>query len=259
MELWTDLGFEWKFTWCGVGSHQGVPDDIQELQVWIGHCLALIGGVCCTGDAPQSDTNFYDGYMEGRKRSGYNLPPGQVYYTRLKNQKNSHHSPRNGFHELECYPESQVIAQDLAYEARGSFQGLFPSGIALQTRNVFQVLSEDLQHPRKFTVLWAPYKTKNGSQLQGGTNTAYQLSRKNKIPVVNLWVQTERHKFIDWLVKQLNDRKIPLPDLGVSHGSAETTPPGQPVPVDGAESPAEENPDGEGRGDHPGEGDDRNQ
>lgn len=211
MDFWLNQGWEWRFTWCGVGTRpDGLPEGHAQLQVWVGHCLALLGGVLCTGDAPGSDTNFYVGYKLGR---GAKMPPAQIYYTNLKNQRNSTHSPINGYHELEMYPETRHIAQDMAYEARGSFNGLWDSGIALHTRNAFQVLSEDLQHPRLFTVFTAEPANKAGTKCKGGTNTAFQISRKNKIPAVNLWVEEERTKLIQWIKRQLVLNQIPEPEL----------------------------------------------
>lgn len=214
MELWTDYGYTWSFTWCGVGTHHldEIPEDMTKLSFWIGHCLALLGGVLCTGDAIGMDENFKTGYDIGRPLSSFNLPPAQVYYTKLKNKRGLSQNAREGQHELESYPDSKLIAQEIAYEARGSFEGLFPSGIALHTRNAFQVLSETLQNPRKFTVLYAKPVGKRGN-VKGGTNTANKISLKNKIPVVNLWVDDERIKFVEWLTRQLVKRNIPVPSL----------------------------------------------
>lgn len=208
MEIWKDWGFEWEFVWCGVGSRE-TPKEIIPEMVWIGHCLALLGGVLATGDATGSDTHFFDGYNLGRLPK---MPPAQVYYTRKKNQRNLEHSPQMGQHEFEMYPEVGHIAQDMAYEARGSFEGLFPSGIALHSRNALQVLSETLDNPRRFTVYYAKPVGKRGA-VAGGTNTAVKISRKNKIPTVNLYVEEQRTKFIEWVTKQLTDRNITVPTI----------------------------------------------
>lgn len=209
MERWKDWGFEWEFTWCGVGSRHDIDAEMEKLMVWIGHCLALMGGVLCTGDAEGSDTHFFVGYNRGRQSK---MPPAQIYYTKKKNQRNLPHDPVLGQHEFEQYYEFVSLAQEIAYEARGSFEGLFPSGIALHSRNAMQVLSETLDNPRKFTIYFAKPVGKKGL-VRGGTNTAVQISRKNKIPTVNLWVEEQRLKFIDWVKRQLTQRNIPIPEL----------------------------------------------
>lgn len=223
MQQWKEWGYEWKFVWCGVGSHTKVPDDIQNLQAWIGYCLALIGGVCSTGDAPQSDTNFFLGYEYARKKTESTLPPAQVYYTRKKNQRGSSHDPKAGFHEFESLPDHvRAAAESMAYNARGSFEGLFPSGIALHSRNACQVLSEDLAQPRKFTVLYAPLSNKAATAVKGGTNTAYQISRVFQVPTINLFVEEERTKFVEWINRQLDKHNITPPPLeGMLHDASQ--------------------------------------
>jgi hypothetical protein len=210
MELWEIWGYEWSFTWCGVGTRPAdLTEEITKVQIWTGHCMALLGGVLCTGDAEGSDYNFFVGYNRGRKPK---MPPAQIYFTRKKNQRNLPHDAQLGQHEFEMYPEVGHMAQDMAFEARGSFEGLFPSGIALHSRNALQVLSETLDKPRKYTIFAAKPVGKKGL-VKGGTNTAVQISRKNKIPVVNLYVEEERTKFIEWLTRQLTTRNIAVPAI----------------------------------------------
>jgi hypothetical protein len=172
--------------------------------------MALLGGVLCTGDAPGSDTYFYLGYNQGKRD---NMPPAQVYYTRLKKQRAGlFHDPLNGMHEAERY-ETYEAAKALAFKARGSFEGLFPSGIALHTRNAFQVLSEELCFPRWVTVFWAEPANKKQTRWKGGTNTSIQISIMHGVPRVNLYVKEEREKFIDWVKKQLIKKGITIPSM----------------------------------------------
>jgi hypothetical protein len=208
MELWKNMGWEWSFVWCGVGTRD-VPAEHVPLLVWIGHCMALLGGVLSTGDAPGSDTYFYLGYNQGKKE---NMPPAQIYYTRLKKQRAGlSHDPLRGEHEAERY-ETYEAAKAIAFKARGSFEGLFPSGVGLHTRNAFQVLSETLEDPRWITLFYATPVGKKG-KVSGGTNTAVQISIMHGIKKVNLYVEEERTKFVEWLKGQLTKRGISIPDM----------------------------------------------
>lgn len=207
MDFWKAMGWEWSFTWCGVGSRD-VPEEFEPLLIWVGHCMALLKGVLCTGDATGSDYLFWQGYERGKAE---NMPPAQIYYTKLKNMRSLSHDPFKGHHEAERY-DTYAEAQALAFRARGSFEGLFPSGIGLHTRNAFQVLSEELCFPRWITVFWAKPVGKKGL-VSGGTNTAVQLSVMNNIKKVNLYIEEDRIKFVEWLKGQLVKKGIPVPPL----------------------------------------------
>jgi len=206
MEIWKEKQWSWHFTWCGVGTRD-VPNEHVPILVWIGHCMALLGGVLATGDAVGSDLHFYTGYQLGKAE---NMPPAQIYFTSLKNQRNLAHDPIQGCHEAERY-ETYDAAKAMAFKARGSFEGLFPSGIGLHTRNAFQVLSETLEDPRWITLFYAEPANKKGTRWHGGTNTAVQISIMHGIKKVNLYVEEERNRFIDWLKGQLTKRGIAIP------------------------------------------------
>lgn len=173
--------------------------------------MAMLGGVLCTGDAPGSDTVFWEGYELGK---GPLMPPAQIYYTKLKNMRNLTMNHLKGHHEAEWYGTYDE-AQAMAFKARGTWNGLFPSGIALHTRNAFQVLSEDLDKPRWITIFWAVPATKKlpTKTWKGGTNTAVQLSIMNNIPIVNLYVEEQRNKCIEWIKAQMTKEGLEIPPL----------------------------------------------
>lgn len=205
MEYWKAEGWDWKFTWCGVGSRE-VPVEGALILVWVGRALALLGGVLCTGDASGADDYFHQGYLLGKSDS---MPPAQIYFTQLKNPRGLTHDIYKGHHQAEMYDTYQE-AQAMAFRARGTFNGLFPAGVALHTRNAFQVLSETLDNPRWVTVFWAKPIGKK-SQVKGGTNTVVQLSIMNGIKRINLYNMDEREKFVGWLMQQLAKKNIPIP------------------------------------------------
>ncbi|MNZ43801.1 hypothetical protein D3C78_614130 [compost metagenome] len=170
--------------------------------------MAMLGGVLCSGDAIGSDYLFWEGYEAGKRA---NMPPAQIYYTKKKNMRNLSYDAVKGHHEAEQY-ETYDEAQSIAFRARGSFEGLFPSGIALHTRNAFQVLSEELCFPRWITIFWARPVGKKG-KVDGGTNTAVQISIMNNVPCVNLYVEEQRTKFIGWVTAQLIKKGLSVPKL----------------------------------------------
>lgn len=205
--LWSSKGWTWSFTWCGVGSRE-IPSDIAALLEWVGCCMALLGGVLFTGDAPGSDERFMTGYSKGRRR---NMPPAQIYYTRLKNRRGLTHDPLAGYHEAEQYP-THALSKELAFNARGSFEGLFASGIGLHARNPMQVLTHTLEHPVWLIVFYAKPTGKQG-RVAGGTNTAVQVARAHGVRSVNLAVDEQREKFITWITDQLNKKGMAVPSM----------------------------------------------
>lgn len=208
MDYWKAIGWKWRFTWCGVGSRNDLPSEWEPLLRWVGQCMAMLGGVLCTGDAPGSDTVFWEGYELGK---GPLMPPAQIYYTKLKNMRNLTMNHLKGHHEAEWYGTYEE-AKAMSFKARGTWNGLFPSGIALHTRNAFQVLSEDLDKPRWITIFWAVPTGKKGL-VKGGTNTAVQLSIMNNIPIVNLYVEEQRNKCIEWIKAQMTKEGLEIPPL----------------------------------------------
>lgn len=209
MKRYLELGYTFKFVWTGVGSRE-VPEEKKVLQEWVGEQLGLLGGVLSTGDAPGSDENFYIGYQRAvANKSRFYLPPAQIYYTSLKNQRNSTHNPIEGYHCLENYPETIGQAEAAAFRARGSFNGLFKSGIALHSRNAFQVLGEDMNQPRKFVIFYAEPKGKRGL-VNGGTNTTVQIAKYENVKSINLFLEEDEARLREWIAKQfqfLNEEK----------------------------------------------------
>ncbi|MCY1344556.1 hypothetical protein D9M68_19330 [compost metagenome] len=206
-DLWKSMGFKWHFRWCGVGSRE-VPEEDGKFLIWAGRCMALLGGVLSTGDAIGSDFLFLSGYLAGKDVS---MPPAQIYFTRLKNQRNLPHDPVIGCHEAEQY-DTHEESKAMAFRARGSFEGLFPSGIGLHSRNPMQVLSETLLDPVWVILFYARPVGKQG-KVDGGTNTAVQVAIMNDIKKVNLYLEEERVKFKSWVEAQLTKRNIPIPAL----------------------------------------------
>lgn len=206
-DLWKSMGFKWHFRWCGVGSRE-VPVEHVPFLIWAGRCMALLGGVLSTGDAEGADFFFLSGYLTGK---AVDMPPAQIYYTGLKNQRGLPHDPVIGCHEAERY-ETHEESKAMAFRARGSFEGLFASGIGLHSRNPMQVLSETLINP-VWVVLFYAKPVGNKGLVKGGTNTAVQIAIMNNVKRVNLYLEEERDKFKSWIEVQLTKRNIPIPML----------------------------------------------
>ncbi|WJJ54940.1 DprA-like DNA recombination-mediator protein [Xanthomonas phage RTH11] len=89
-------------------------------------------------------------------------------------------------------------ARQYAFDARGSFEGLYDNGIALHSRNAYQILLDDLQTPVSSVVYWARPVGKKG-QVKGGTNTAVQLARRFNVPQINIYTDEGMEKVLNYI------------------------------------------------------------
>lgn len=97
--------------------------------------------------------------------------------------------------------ENYADAQELALQARGSWEGLGRGGIAMHSRNPYQVLLDDLKSPVGSVIFWAKPVGKKGN-VRGGTNTAVQIAITRKIPLINLATDEGMEKILAYLKKK---------------------------------------------------------
>lgn len=173
-----------KGYYAGVGSTE-TPAEICEVLEELGRYLCDLGWGLSSGDAPGADRAFY----AGAKRSVrfYEIP-SRIYLPWNGSGRNGikrWHDEKEYFLDAQRYQDTWETAKLMASTARGGFEGLGPGGIALHTRNVFQVHGHDLNTPVKHVVCWARQITK--TRVAGGTNTAVQLALQNGIDVINLY------------------------------------------------------------------------
>lgn len=76
------------------------------------------------------------------------------------------------FYPEHVWKEVVMIARDVY--GKGWFE-ISPGARDLHTRNVFQVLGDDLKTPSEFVLYWAESNGRNA--VKGGTNTAFQVAR----------------------------------------------------------------------------------
>lgn len=84
--------------------------------------------------------------------------------------------------------ENYEQAWEIASETHPAWDKCSAGAQALHSRNVYQVLGDDLNTPSKFLICWAE-PTKTG--VKGGTNTAWMLAKKYDIPCFNLYSEVD--------------------------------------------------------------------
>ena len=154
--------------YCGVGSRE-TPQHIQDTMRTIAAELGARGWLLRSGHASGADLAFemgaadhakeiylpWPGFNGGRAGAGGAIIPAL----------------------LSSYNQAMVYAQHFHPAWEKCSQG----ARALHTRNVYQILGQDLRTPVKCVVCW----TKDGKS-SGGTGQALRLAEYLEIPIFNL-------------------------------------------------------------------------
>lgn len=85
-------------------------------------------------------------------------------------------------------------AENIASQIHPNWKYLSSGARKLMTRNVFQVLSEDLKTPSKFLICWTPK-----GEIVGGTALSIKLALAHDIPVFNLAKPEDKIRIDRWL------------------------------------------------------------
>lgn len=175
----TDQTTRLRKFYTGVGSRE-LPGDIYSLMQALGKILQEQGWVLRSGGAGGADSAFESAVTPQNK---------QIYL------------PWKGFsdfgqwrYDRDIWHQAELIASQPTVYPGWNNTSLAPKKLhairKLQTRNVFQVLGDDLQSPSKFLVCWTPDGAINRQQYRpgktGGTGTAINLASQYRIPVYNL-------------------------------------------------------------------------
>ena len=171
--------------YTGVGSRE-TPDEELRLMRAAARKLNTEGWTLRSGAAPGADVAFQQGAVDRFLEEGFvetKHPPIVYLPWESFESKTQQNLPAQyvdaGRHSL--WQKARNIVSDV-HPAWDKCSG---GAKALHTRNVFQVLGDDLDTPSSFCILWA--EPSGESCVKGGTNTAYQLCLRYNIPVFNLY------------------------------------------------------------------------
>lgn len=87
-------------------------------------------------------------------------------------------------------------AQSIASNIHPNWKACNRGAKDLHTRNVFQIMGQDLQSNSNAIVYYAKYD-RDGYSVKGGTRTAVHLGRKLRIPEYNLILQDDIDRLLD--------------------------------------------------------------
>jgi len=177
-----------------VGS-RALPEEAANVMLILGSRLATLGWEIHSGDAEGSDRKWHEGFMQ----SPLYTPSRAFIYLAWNGVGNRYHDPENGFYDATQF-ENYGDARALALEARGSFEGLGRGGIALHSRNPYQVLTETLNDPVD-TILFYAQPVGKAGKVKGGTNTAVALALKHNVTAINLYTEEGLRRVESFMTK----------------------------------------------------------
>ncbi len=178
--------------YTGIGSRE-TPEQILALIRKIAHKMAKMGYTLRSGGAEGADTAFADGWGDAWSETVDNMMESPY--------KAEIYLPWEGFNDQHSFTEGRLIvknpkAEVIASNIHPAWDKLGRGAKALHTRNVYQVLGQDLNTPSTYVLFYAEPQ---GMSVKGGTRTAVELARKRGIPVFNLYyldVQERMENFI---------------------------------------------------------------
>lgn len=168
--------------YTGIGSRK-TPESVIQHMKDLGFKLAMKGIHGRSGSACGADAAFEEGFILSLSHNNTN-DCGFTGYLPWAGFNNI--PPESKFHKVapKFYNYGKAVA--IAETLHPIFNKLSHGARALHTRNVYQVLGDDLETPSDFLICYAepnPYKS---DEVLGGTNTAWKLAKQNGIPCYNL-------------------------------------------------------------------------
>ena len=179
--------WDWDKYCTLVGSRE-TPDLVVDYMFRTGRAMCDLGYRGRSGAAPGADTAFWKGAQASKRYDevGFDnfLPNSWMF----NNEKFGFikPDPANRIYDASTFDDNYEQAQEYAFKARGSFEGLKQGGIQLHTRNAYQVLGRGLNRPSRGLICWAIPVGRQG-KVKGGTNTAVQIALSEGVEVINLY------------------------------------------------------------------------
>lgn len=159
--------------YTGVGSRK-TPKEVCDWMWQYARFMASIGYTLRSGGAQGADFAFYMGCL--------NVLGEREIYIPWDGFENLKHQPGIGIYSLNgLIREAVRDAVEIAKEIHPAWDRLSLGARKLHTRNVFQVLGQDLKTPSEVVICWT-----EGGKIKGGTATAINLAKKYGVGVINL-------------------------------------------------------------------------
>jgi Macro domain. len=173
IKLRYDFTYREQDRFAGVGSREIDEYATAQIEQTICPMLHDLGFVLSTGDATGADSIFYKAF----KGKSVRYAP-------------AYRKPKPGIIVVGEFDKNYSVAEDIAASTHPSWRWLPDSYKKLHTRNVFQILSRNVNDPVEFVICWTPDGAEKANQTTkktGGTGTAIRIASTFGVPVFNLY------------------------------------------------------------------------
>lgn len=174
--------------YTGIGSRKA-PEPVTDIMSDLAVILYNLGYILRSGRAEASDYAFQRGaeFAMRQPMISSNTKTRQEIY--IPNERFNACFGNIGAinpSKFDNYREAELLMEDI-HPAGRRLKGFAREA---HIRNMYQVLGQDLNTPSDLVILWA--KPKGKFEVDGGTNSAFQLARLYKIPTFNLYKQEDK-------------------------------------------------------------------
>jgi len=182
--------------YTGVGSRE-TPLHILDFMRQVGNRMAQLGYIGRSGSADGADYYFELGFLDYIEQTKHNPPTEFNSFIPWNKFKTKHGIVyEDKYHICPSKLRNYQQAIQIASETHPAWGRCSDGAKALHTRNIYQILGEDLNTPSNVLFCYAEPTTKG---VKGGTNTAWLLAHKYNIPCYNFYYQEHIDKIKELL------------------------------------------------------------
>lgn len=192
-----------KIYYTLIGSRE-TPPDIMQLMVKFADKACSFGYVGRSGGAGGADTCLEDGVKVFQSKVNLAPTSGSEFMEIYLPWRdfNGRDSLSSGYYTLP-WLHNKCEAEGIASEVHPAWDKCSQGVKKLHTRNIYQLLGQDLKTASRFVLCWAKPKDKDRKtdHVQGGTGTAVKLGIDNGVEIINLYWDEQRKRIEEWVNK----------------------------------------------------------
>lgn len=182
-----------------IGSRE-TPPDVMELMTKFAKKTCLWKYVGRSGGADGADACLEEGFRRFKEDSNLACSGDYLEIYLPWKDFNGRQSSQEGYYTLAELP-NKVQAESIAESIHPAWERCSQGAKKLHSRNVYQLLGQDLQTPSRFVICYAKPRNDGTGGVKGGTATAVQLGIENGVEIINLYNGSDRKRIEDWVNK----------------------------------------------------------